>query len=167
MLIGVISDTHENMPAIDKAVEIFNQRKVDIVFHAGDIISPITFSHFDKLNCQIHLVYGNNDGEKKLLKEKYSSRGSIIQEPPLEYKLNESGKIINLIIFHSPPDNIEDLAKSGEYDYIIYGHTHKKDLRTIGKTTIINPGEAGGWLFGTKTIAILNTETKTVEFLEL
>lgn len=167
MLIGIISDTHENMQAIDKAVETFNSKNIQLVFHAGDIISPITFSHFDKLNCPIHLVFGNNDGEKQMLKEKYSKRGSIIQNPPFEYELDEDGKKIKFIIFHSPPQNIEDLAKSGEYDYIIYGHTHKKDLRTVGKTTIINPGEAGGWLFGEKTIAILDTKTKNVEFLEL
>lgn len=167
MLIGIISDTHENMPAIDKAVEIFNSKKVGLVFHAGDIISPITFSHFDKLNCKIHLVFGNNDGEKKLLKEKYTSRGSLIQEPPLEYELKENDKLIKFIIFHSPPDNIEQLAKSAEYNFIIYGHTHKKDLRVIGETVIINPGEAGGWLFGEESVAILDTQTKKVEFIKL
>ncbi|MCX7715790.1 MAG: metallophosphoesterase [Endomicrobia bacterium] len=166
MLIGVISDTHENMTAIDKAVSIFNLHKVQLVFHAGDIISPITFSHFAKLNCKIHLVFGNNDGEKKMLKEKYSQIGSI-QEPPLEYELKDNIKTIRFIIYHTPPDNLEELAKSGNYDYIIYGHTHRKDFRTINQTIIINPGEAGGWLFGNNTIVILDTETKKVEFIEI
>lgn len=166
MLIGIISDTHENMPVIDKAVEIFNQRQVKLVFHAGDIISPITFSHFSKLTCPLYLVYGNNDGEKKMLKEKYSQIG-LIQEPPLEYEIEEDNKKIKFIIFHSPPDNLEQLALSGKYDYIIYGHTHKKDIRTLGKTIIINPGESGGWLFNEKNIVILNTETKEVEVVKL
>ncbi len=167
MLIGIISDTHENMQAIEKAVEIFNSRGVKLVFHAGDIISPITFSHFDKLVCPIHIVFGNNDGEKTILKEKFSKRGSIIQNPPLEYKLEDNGKETKFIIFHIPPQNIDELAKSGNYDFIIYGHTHKKDLKEIGKTIIVNPGEAGGWLFGEKTVAILDTEIKNVEFIEL
>ncbi|MFN3550311.1 MAG: metallophosphoesterase [Endomicrobiia bacterium] len=167
MLIGIISDTHENMQVIDKAVEIFNQKNVSFVFHAGDIISPITFSHFDKLNCPIHFVFGNNDGEKQMLKEKYSKRGSIIQNPPLEYNIKEDNKLIKFIIFHEPPSEIDDLAKSGKYDYIIYGHTHKKDLRIVGKTIIINPGESGGWLFGEKTVAIVDTKTQKVEFLNL
>lgn len=167
MLVGIISDTHENMNAIDKAVEIFNQRNVKVVFHAGDIISPITFSHFDKLTCDIHLVFGNNDGEKQMLKERYTKRGSIIQEPPLEYVLEENNKKIKFVIFHSPPHNIEELARSGLYNYIIYGHTHKKELKTVGNTMVINPGEAGGWLYGEKTIAILDTETRNVEFIEL
>ncbi|MCX7910299.1 MAG: metallophosphoesterase [Endomicrobia bacterium] len=167
MLIGIISDTHENMSAIQKAVEVFNSKGVELVFHAGDIISPITFSYFDKLNSPIHLVFGNNDGEKQILKEKYTKRGSIIQNPPLEYIVEEKNNKIKFIIFHAPPSNLDDLAKSGDYDYIIYGHTHKKDFQKIGKTIIINPGEAGGWLFGEKTIAILNTETRNVEFVEL
>ncbi len=162
MLVGIISDTHENMQAISKAVEIFNLKAVKVVFHAGDIISPITFNYFSKLTCPIHLVFGNNDGEKKILKEKYSKIGSI-QEPPLELELEG----IKFVVFHAPPSNLEEIANSNKYDYIIYGHTHKKDLRTFGKTTIINPGEAGGWLFGEKNIVILDTETRYADFIEL
>ncbi len=166
MLIGIISDTHENMPIIDKAVEIFNSKNVKLVFHAGDIISPITYLHFSKLACPIHLVYGNNDGEKKFLKEKYSQIGSI-QDPPLEYAVKENGKVIQFVIYHALPDDIDYIIKSGKYDYIIYGHTHKKDLRTVDNTTIINPGEAGGWLYNERTIVILDTETKKIEFVNL
>ncbi len=166
MLIGIISDTHENMDAIEKAVEFFNSKKVDLVIHAGDIISPITFAHFSKLNCKIYLVFGNNDGEKKMLKEKYSQIG-LIQEPPLEFELNEDTKTIKFIVFHAPPQNLEQLALLNKYNYIIYGHTHKKDYRKIGNTTIINPGEAGGWLFNNKSIVLLDTKEDKVEFVDI
>jgi len=35
MKIGIISDTHDNLPQIKKAVEIFNREKVELVLHAG------------------------------------------------------------------------------------------------------------------------------------
>ena len=41
MIIGVIADTHENMPFIRKAVDYFNDKAVSLVLHAGDLISPI------------------------------------------------------------------------------------------------------------------------------
>ncbi len=161
MLVGIVSDTHENMDMIDKAVKIFNDLKVSVVFHAGDIISPITFSHFEKLNCVLHLVFGNNDGEKSGLKEKFSKLGSI-SVPPAKFDLEG----IKFILFHEPLF-VEELALSGKFDYIIYGHTHKKDLRKIGNTLIINPGECSGWLTGEKSIAILDTDKKEVEFINL
>jgi putative phosphoesterase len=165
MLIGIISDSHENMSSIDKAVEIFNQKKVSAVIHAGDIISPITYSHFAKLNTKMYLVFGNNDGEKKFLTEKFSQIGTI-KPAPHEFFLEEDGKKIFFVILHEP-FNLDELVKTQKYDYIIYGHTHKQDLKTFGKTTIINPGESGGWLFGKKSVAILDTKLNKVEFIEL
>jgi predicted phosphodiesterase len=42
MLIGIISDTHDDMSIIRKAVDLFNEREVGYVLHAGDLISPFT-----------------------------------------------------------------------------------------------------------------------------
>ena len=38
MKLGIISDTHDNMPVIAKAVELFNDEKVDLVIHALSLI---------------------------------------------------------------------------------------------------------------------------------
>ena len=165
MLIGIISDSHENMDSIDAAVKIFNSYNVAIVLHAGDIISPITYSHFAKLKMRMRLVFGNNDGEKKFLTEKFSQIGTISSAPD-EFVLEEGGKQIMFVLLHEP-FNLDELIKSQKYDYIVYGHTHKQDLRTVGKTTIINPGESGGWLLGKKSVAILDTETHNVKFINL
>jgi len=40
MKIGIMSDSHDNMNMVAKAVELFNQRGVSRVLHAGDIIAP-------------------------------------------------------------------------------------------------------------------------------
>jgi len=62
---------------------------------------------------------------------------------------------------------IDALAESQKYDVIIYGHTHRTDLRKIGKTLIINPGECGGWLTGKSTIALLDLKTLEANIVEL
>lgn len=165
MLIGIISDTHENMHAIDKSVKIFNTYNVSLVLHAGDIISPITYSHFSKLNCKMKLVFGNNDGEKTFLKEKFSNIGEI-KQPPFEFQLEEEQHKVNFLLLHEPY-HLEEFIKSQKYDFIIYGHTHRQDLKIQGKTLILNPGEAGGWLTGEKYIALLDTKTKKVERIKL
>ena len=62
---------------------------------------------------------------------------------------------------------IVDIAKSNQYDLVIYGHTHKVNFYKEGKTTVINPGECGGWLTGQGTIAILDLFDLNVRFIKI
>ena len=64
------------------------------------------------------------------------------------------------------PDMLDALERSGAYDIIVYGHTHKLDVRG-GETLVVNPGECGGWLTGRCTVAVLDTEYMEVEVREL
>jgi predicted phosphodiesterase len=58
------------------------------------------------------------------------------------------------------------LAKQ-EYDLIIYGHTHKPDIRRERRTLAINPGETGGWLTGKSTVALFDPATREAEIIRL
>lgn len=49
MLIGIISDTHDNQDKTRKAIELFNSKGVEYVIHAGDYISPFTLKLFKEL----------------------------------------------------------------------------------------------------------------------
>ena len=48
MKIGVLSDTHDHIPKIKRAVEIFNEEKVDLVLHSGDIVAPFSLLTLQK-----------------------------------------------------------------------------------------------------------------------
>jgi putative phosphoesterase len=161
MKIGIIADTHDNLPQIKKAVEIFNQEKVELVLHAGDFVSPFTCLEFKNLNCPLKGVFGNNDGDKIYLQEKFKGIGELFPEP---YKTNINHK--NIIMLHLEK-LIDALAESQKYEVIIYGHTHRTDLRKIGKTIIVNPGECGGWLSGKSTIALLDLENLEAKIINL
>jgi len=161
MKIGIIADTHDNLPQIKKAVEIFNQEKVELVLHAGDFVSPFTCLEFKNLNCPLKGVFGNNDGDKIYLQEKFKGIGELFPEP---YKTNINHK--NIIMLHLEK-LIDALAESQKYEVIIYGHTHRTDLRKIGKTIIVNPGECGGWLSGKSTIALLDLEKLEAKIINL
>jgi len=161
MKIGIISDTHDNLPKIKEAVEMFNQEKVQLVLHAGDFTSPFTSREFKNLNSPLKGVFGNNDGDKLLLQKYFVGIGEISSETYLT-NLNQ----VSLIMLHKG-ELVDSLAESQKYDLIVYGHTHHPDLRRIGKTLIINPGEGGGWLSGKSTIAILNLKTLEARILEI
>lgn len=156
MKIGLISDTHDNMTAIKKAVKFFNEQNVDSVIHAGDIIAPFAADEFNKLNSNFIGVFGNNDGEVQGLTNVLKGR---IHKPPKETILD--GK--KIIIVH----DIKMLPKNMDADIVVYGHLHKQKIEKIGNALYINPGEACGWLTGAGTVAILDTGTMEVAEYEL
>jgi len=48
---------------------------------------------------------------------------------------------------------------SGLYDYVFFGHTHEVVFRQHGKTLIINPGEACGWVRGIASCVLLEPDS--------
>ena len=146
------------MPALYKSVELFNQRKVDLVIHAGDLISPFTARAIKKLKCPYILIYGNNDGEILGLKKVF---GNNIFQPPHQIMINDK----KVLILHDPII-LDELKNNSNYDVIIYGHLHEVSVKE-GKPLIINPGECGGWLNDKCTIGIWNVENNKVEIIEL
>lgn len=161
MLIGLMADTHENMPLIRKAVDFFNDKKISFVLHAGDIISPICVKELRRLKMKMIAVFGNNDGEKNLWREKIKGWGEVYDG---FYETVIEGQKILLI---HEPYHLDALSLSQKYDVIIYGHTHNVDQKQTGKTLIVNPGECGGWLNGKSTIAVLDLPSKQVEIIDL
>lgn len=159
MRIGVISDTHDNVPRIKEAVAIFNERNVDLVIHAGDYIAPFAVAPLGDLKCQYVGVFGNNDGEKLGLNKR--SQGRISVAP---HSVESGGK--NILVLHEP-GGLAALIKSQAYDIIIYGHTHEPVIEEQGRTLVINPGECGGWLRGRCTIALVDLDRMTAELVEL
>ena len=161
MLFGVIADTHENMGNIDKAVQIFNDYKVEAVFHCGDWISPITSDHFKDLNCRLYGVFGNNDGDKNFLLKRYSGIAEIYPSPH-KFTVNN----VKVLVMHEP-DFLEEFIESNSFDLILYGHTHDIEIRNIGDLIVCNPGEAGGWLRDRSTICIIDTINKEVKTIDI
>ena len=158
MLIGIISDTHDNMPMLHRAVEIFNEQKVGHVIHAGDFTSPFTFRALKHLACDFTGIYGNNDGERVLLQK--LSHARIFTQP---YILELADRKIVIMHEHQVADA---LADSGHFDLVIYGHTHEPDIRKRGNTLIVNPGELGGWLYGKSTLALVDLSVLSADLVE-
>ena len=75
-MIGIISDSHDNLNAIRKAVEFFNKKEVKAVLHAGDIVSPFTVRAFKELKSKLYFVFGNNDGDKVTLTRWFEEIGA-------------------------------------------------------------------------------------------
>ena len=157
--LGIISDTHDNVPAIKKAVAYFNTTAVELVIHAGDYVSPFSFKPLRELSCEFVGVWGNNDGDKLALTR--VSEGKIKDS---FVALERGGS--RILVGHYF-EALEALAKSQVYDLIVYGHTHEAEIRREGKTLIVNPGECGGWLYGKSTVALVDLDSKEAQLVSL
>jgi|SRR3989338_5214535 len=158
-MIGIISDTHDNIIGIKKAVEVFKQRKTELVLHLGDIVAPVTVLYFKGL--RIKFLKGNCDGDIEMIEQKAKEiDGEFLG---LSSELNIRNKKIALI---HKPDKANEMALSGQYDYLLHGHTHQKRDEKIGNTRIINPG---GLYLGNDehSIALLDIKEDKLEFVKI
>ena len=165
MLIGVIADTHDNLPMVEKAVKKLNDAKVTLVLHAGDYIAPFVIPKFKALNAKLIGVFGNNDGDHELLKKRFSEcencevRGRFAE-------INADGFKIALL-HGDETELLEALVNCGGFDAVVHGHSHAIGASKKGKTLVVNPGEVCGYLTGKSTIALLDTVKREARIVEL
>jgi putative phosphoesterase len=152
MLIGVISDTHDQLGALDKAIAYLRKKQVEHVLHAGDFIAPFSVKKLADLRCPVTAVYGNNDGERNGIRSAFAEWGTV-HARVARIELGER----RILMVHEP-DFVEEAAASGLYDVVIHGHTHEVGTREAGGALIINPGSTGGVPDVPPTCVILDLE---------
>jgi uncharacterized protein len=163
-LIGIISDSHDNMDAIRKAVEFFNNNDVKAVLHAGDLVSPFTARAFKELKSKLYFVFGNNDGDKLMLIKLFEEIGATACGGFGDLTIDS----LHIALLHGTNEALVNaLARSGDFDVIIRGHTHDAGVKIIEGTPVINPGECSGVLSGKATVATLEISNLNVEITEL
>ncbi|AEF96164.1 MJ0936 family phosphodiesterase [Methanotorris igneus] len=165
MKIGIMSDTHDYLPNIRKAIEIFNDEGVDLVIHCGDFVSLFVIKEFKNLKAKVIATYGNNDGERCKLKEwlKDVNEENIIDD----YVSFEVDGLKFFVMHGTNKEVLDAIIASKKYDVVIYGHTHERVFNEKDGVLIINPGECCGYLTGKATIGIFDTKTKEYEEIEL
>lgn len=163
MHLGIISDTHDNVAAIESAVAVFDREGVEIVVHCGDFIAPPTLPFFD--GFEVHGVLGNNDGELDGLELFFDDLGNGSSLHGRYADLAVGDRRVFVLHGDQGRDVVDEYAESGEYDYVLYGHYHEADEREINGTTVINPGGH----FPTvptehRSIVVVDTATDDVRF---
>jgi phosphoesterase, MJ0936 family len=160
--IGIMSDTHDRVPAIADLLDRFASKGIAMVMHGGDYCSPFSLAPFHQKGMALLGVFGRNDGDRESLSA-YAARGmgTEIYESP--HSFDVGGK--RVLIVH---DIVEVSGRSIEsHDFVIHGSSHLQSTKKVGSTLVINPGEACGWIHGKCTAVILDTDTGEVENITL
>jgi putative phosphoesterase len=164
MIVGIMSDTHDNLPLVEKAIERLNQEKAEIVLHAGDYVAPFTIVRFKHLKAKLIGVFGNNDGDHELLKKRFAEvNGAEIRGSFAEIDVEE----LKIALLHDDGELLQSLVNTQCYDMVVHGHSHEARIFMKGKTTVINPGEVCGYLSGKSTMVLLDTETRETKIIQL
>ncbi len=162
MQIAVISDSHDNIWKLERAIP--HLENADVVLHCGDLISPFMIKKLaDGLPGKpIHFVWGNNDGDRRLLAALADQSGHIKAHGEFA-SLELDG---HRIWINHYPEVARAIAESGKYDLVCYGHDHTAYEERIGNTLLLNPGEIMG-LNGQSTLAILTDRMQKVLWIEI
>ena len=106
MILGVVSDTHNRIANIEKIIDIFNEHKVGVVVHTGDITNAETLRRFTRLNSSLIGVYGNNDREEKGLYEVARDNNFFFKSPPLVKEI-KGKRNSSKVEMYKPPMEVE------------------------------------------------------------
>ena len=163
MLIGIISDTHDNSENAKKAVEIFKDRKVDLVIHGGDWIAPSMPKTFDGL--KVVSILGNNDGDVLSLSQKLQEIGGELRGHFASFEFDNK----RIAVYHGKYNELIDaLIKSKNYDLVVHGHNHKKREEIVDGVLVINPGAHRVDIpKEDQTVVIYDTKENKVEFIQV
>jgi putative phosphoesterase len=163
MLIGLMADSHDRVPAIRELLERMMERGIGMVLHGGDYCSPFSLVPFLDLNMPVAGVFGRNDGDREGLRA-FAAKGVGIELYESPHSIEVGGRRILLV--HDFAEVAERSLES--HEIIVHGFTHRQESReTDGGALIVNPGEACGWLRGAPSAAILDLDTKAVELISL
>jgi putative phosphoesterase len=149
MKIAILSDTHDNVETLARALP--GLQAADVVLHCGDVCSPFTLKRLaEGMGAKpVHLVWGNNDGDRRMLAEVAAQAGNVYLHGEFaDFTLGD----LRVAMSHYPAV-ARAVAASGQYGLVCYGHDHQAHEERLGATLLLNPGELAGVLTGRATWA--------------
>src|SRR3989344_7158187 len=126
MKLAIISDTHEHIDNIGKAIKVFESKSASPIIHLGDYCAGPSVRAFK--GTKIIGIYGNNDGDVLRLQKNF---GEIGGEFKWEFCVLEYDGLKIACYHGTVPEITEALIHCKKYDVVLFGHTHEPRLETI------------------------------------
>lgn len=169
MTIGLISDIHANLPALEAVLD--DMPPVDDIHCAGDVVGynpwPATCLETVREECSL-VVQGNHDRTVET-PERYSANRmamaglehakSELDEEQLEYlaglppRTEFDDGAYKLVHSHPDPEKLGSYVRPAQFtrmrphlddhDGLVLGHTHVQHAVTVDDRLVVNPGSVG------------------------
>ena len=135
MRIGVISDTHiPDRAGCIPAIVLEDFKHVDLIIHAGDLVSLGVIDELRSVCPKVVVVAGNMD--QGALRKKYPTKQVLKIHNYRVGLMHGVGPALNL------PQLLKDVFKKDDCDLIIFGHSHQPMNEKIDGILFFNPGSA-------------------------
>jgi putative phosphoesterase len=159
MLIGVLSDTHDQVPRTRQAVALLLNRGAQALLHCGDLTNADVVH--ECVGVPSYFVFGNCDFAHESLRRAMTQIGATC--------LEKGGLITlggrRLAITHGDSQAELRSLTAQDPDFLFTGHTHVAADVKKGSTRWVNPGalhRAPTW-----TVALVDLESMHVSVLEI
>lgn len=162
MRIGLLADTHDRLPAIRELVRRIADMGAELVLHAGDFCAPFSLMPFHEARVPLAGVFGHNDGDPEGLRA-FAARGVGVELFESPHSFDVGGRRILLV--HDLADAADRSIES--HEIVVHGLLHRQEYEMRGDTLLVNPGEGCGWLHGEPSAAIVDLESRHLEFIRL
>ncbi len=161
MILGILSDTHNDTTNIQKALTVFKNKKPEFLIFCGDATTIASLEWF----CEFTMIYvfGNGDfltGEIQAFLKAYQPSNFA----GYAFEGDLGGKFIGVTHGHLE-EKLNEMLHSNRFDYVFTGHTHLRMDKRIGRTRVINPGSLGGLKKQSRSVALLDLETDELNFV--
>ncbi len=166
MKILILSDIHDHVWNLEKLINKV-KNAVDAAVFCGDMCSPFSAGLLGKLGVPSYACLGNNDVDHIGLLKKSGDKFTWFFQSQDYGSVELGGK---KIAFCHYPKKGEQLVKTGNYNAVFYGHTHKKKNEKHRKTLLVNPGSVCGIVDGrdsAPSYGIYTTDTNEIDILDI
>jgi hypothetical protein len=161
MRIAILSDIHDNVWALARALKAVSG--CDALLCLGDLCSPFTITEIAQGYAgPIHVVWGNNDGDKVLITANAAKSGRVTLHGDFA-SLEFDGRRVAMTHY---PHIAAALAEGQQYALVCHGHNHQRGITWQGHTLVVNPGEVMG-RFGVSSVAVYDTARNAAELIEV
>ncbi len=162
MRIGIVSDTHDDMRALERALATLQDEGIDTLLHCGDLCGPAIVEALS--NFDTWIARGNMDRHPELEPTVRKTIGA--GRLAARHRLTLAGHSVVLVHGHREGE-LKRLINTGDHAYAFHGHTHLRRDQRIGPTRVINPGALGGIRWQQRSFCILDLAADEATFIKL
>jgi hypothetical protein len=157
MLIGILSDTHDQVARTLTAVRMLTDAGAEVLIHCGDLTGPEIVYACGGVPC--YFVFGNNEDDLGSLRRAMADIDGVCLEWAGEVTLG--GKRIAVTHGHLARDVRRLLL--ARPDYFLFGHSHTASDERQDGIRRINPGAL--YRAEQYSVAVLDLDSDMLQFL--
>ena len=163
MKVGVVSDTRDNREGLKILLDRFLVGGARWLFHCGGLGGPDIVELLKP--WQVYIVRGERERDWQAI-EAALQKARLQSSLPTHLSITLDGKRIGLFRGEDVRQ-INQAARSGEFDYIFHGHTLRRRDEQQGRTRIVNPGALSGPRYQPRSGCLVDLAAGEVKFIDI